>query len=393
MYKPDKLFNRFFIFLWIVAFTLQTGQNVFNSIVAVYANSYGYSNAFAGALSIAYLIGAIIGRTASGWITDRKGRRYGIIAGTIFFLSATLLFVLPVSTAPFGMFLLRFIHGIGYAIGTTSCLVAAVDVTPKDKTAVGIGLNFTGMGAAFALSGILVSTCTAGGRSFVFLFLVTAGFLAASVLFGVLSRYENGIIPVKKKEKSSLSSLIAPSAIPYALVIFVYYTAQALISFYLVPLAVSKGMNDVGLVYSLCALSMVICSLLFPRLSDRFGPLAGTLPVCAGGLIGFLLFLYTHDPVVFMASGLLYGASLSGLPIFQDAALKDTPVYERGSVMATLWLATDLAMGLTPIGWGALIDREGFTLPYCSAAFLFIAAFVLHAVIEIYSKRRRKTGI
>ena len=89
MYKPEKLLNRYFVFFWIVAFALQTGQNFFNSIMAVYAESYGFSKAFAGALSIPYLVGAIIGRTAGGWVSDKKGRRAGIILGTSSFLAAT----------------------------------------------------------------------------------------------------------------------------------------------------------------------------------------------------------------------------------------------------------------------------------------------------------------
>jgi len=77
MYHPKKLLNRYFVFAWIIGFALHVGQDVFNSCITVFANNKGYSNTFAGSLSMGYLAGALIGRRVGGWVTDLRGRSCG----------------------------------------------------------------------------------------------------------------------------------------------------------------------------------------------------------------------------------------------------------------------------------------------------------------------------
>ena len=59
MYKPTKLLNRYFVLAWFIGLTLCIGQNVFNSTVTPFANANGYSNTFAGSLSVGYLFGTL----------------------------------------------------------------------------------------------------------------------------------------------------------------------------------------------------------------------------------------------------------------------------------------------------------------------------------------------
>lgn len=389
MYKSTHLFNKFFVFAWIIGFTLHIGQVVFNSTITVYANINGYSNTFAGSLSIGYLFGALIGRVLGGKLTDKRSRRAGMVLGTLFFLIASILFIPGFSGNGAVMMILRFLQGFGYGCTTTAYYVAAVDVAPEDKKPIALGINFTGQCIAFVMTSVLISRFISGD-SYTMLFVMSAAMVAVSVVFSAGMTYENGqsrrISEPEKKKKGFLEK----EALPYAVIILLYYNAVALPMFYTMSLALYKGFENWSGTLIFVGIGMFTGYMILPRIAYRFSPFFGMFPIYILGCMGLLLLLFSKSEQMFIIAGFFYGSAISSIPIMQNAAVDHLPDDKKGAGTATVQSAVDITMGAGPLLWGILIDCFGFKVPFLIGAALYIGGMILHFLVERRVGRRPK---
>lgn len=388
-YTPERVVNRFFMLAWVIAFTLQMGQNIYNYSITTFANTLGMSNALAGLIAIPYLLLAILGRVVGGMVCDRLGRRYGMLLGAGAFLIGSVLYCTPVGALIPMVFLGRGLHGFGYAVCSTAYSVVVVDVTPKEKSALGIGINWTAQGIAQAVGGILIAILIVGDQ-FMPLFLSATIFLAVSVIAAFLCRYESGR-PEKtapREKDPLLRRMVEKEAIPHALVVLVNYFAICLSSFYSASYARRAGIPGGGYFYTACACTMVLANLSLPRLEKRFGTIPVLLPCFALSVVGVINMAFAATMPRFLLSGLIYGVSIGTMPIFQNNTVKNLRWDRRGAGTSTLFLSMDLAMGVGPVIWGAILDQLGYT----AAAFFAAGVFVLAAVLTVITQRNTNRG-
>ena len=389
IYQPTSLFNRFFIFAWIIGTALHIGQNVFNSTITVYANTNEYSNTFAGSLSIGYLIGALIGRLAGGQITDKRTRRAGMLLGTLAFLCASFLFCFGASGNGAVMMILRLIHGFGYGCATTAYYVSVMDVSPKEKASVALGINFTGQSIAFVMVSVLIGVFVTGD-SYTMLFIFTSAMVVIAVIFSAAENYEKGVHRGNSETRKQKGRLFEPEALPFAGIILIYYSSLALPLFYVVPLALSKGIAGGSNVFIFTGIGMLAGYLTLPKIADRYGSFAGMLPVYLCGFVGLLILNFTDRSYLFALGGVFYGSVIASIPIMQNAATEHLPANKKGAGTATLNAAIDLTMGLGPLAWGILIDQSGYTVPFLAGAIMFPAALVVHFMADRILKKKRR---
>ena len=372
-YVPDRILNRYFLYAWIIAFTLQIGQNMYNSALSIYATGLGYSYTFAGSLAIPYLIMAVIGRIISGYVTDHRSRRLGMLLGCAAFLTGSLIFNIPsLAGAAFFMLFARAIHGFGYACASTAYSVAAVDVTPPGDMAIGIGLNWTAQGISQGLCGVLLMVLVSGSN-YQPLFLFTTGCLAVALVFCILCRYEGSHpgkrIPFQFNPRELIHQMIEPSVLPKALSLFVFYCGISIITFFALTAAQERNIPNSGLFFTVCAVGMTFSNVFLVRLEKRFTTRGVLLPVLAAAALSNLLLSRCTSLAPFLLAGLFFGLGIGAMPVFQNAAVKNLPVLRRGAGTSTLFLSMDISMGIGPVIWGAVIDaagtKTGFTLAAC----------------------------
>ncbi len=384
-YIPARILNRFFLCVWGVAFSLQMGQNIFNNSITVYANSLGYSNTFAGSLAIPYLMGALVGRILGGALSDTRSRRFGMLLGCGSFLTGSILYSIPSLAVSPVLMLARGMHGFGYACGSTAYSVAAVDVTPPEKMALGLGVNWTAQGFAQALGGV-VTACLVINGSYTPLFIGAVLFLLLAVLFSQICSYERSQSgKAAKKVRFRFADLVEKSAVPHAIVVFVYYLGLALPCFYAVSVSLKKGFANGSLFFTACAVGMVLTNLLLVRLAERIGNLAAMIPVFMFAIASVLLMGFGTRFASFLTAGALFGIGIGGMPVLQSETVRRLPVYQRGGGTSTLFLAMDLSMGIGPVLWGAALDRLSYRL-VCVLSVCVMAAAVL-LLLRVFGKR------
>ena len=384
-YVPVRILNRFFLYVWGVAFFLQIGQNAYNNCIAVYANSLGYSNTFAGSLALPYLFGALAGRVLGGLLSDTRSRRLGMLLGCGSFLAGSVLYSIPPLAIPPVLMLARGMHGFGYACGSTAYSVAAVDVTPPDKLSMGLGINWTAQGFAQALGGVITAYLVIDG-SYTSLFISADLFLILAVLCSLACSYERNRTPkAAPKTHPRPADLVEASAVPYAAVILVYYLGLALPCFYAVTLAVKKGFANGSLFFTACAAGMVLTNLLLVRLAKRVGNTAAMVPVFLSAIASVLLLAFGTQYASFLTAGVLFGIGIGGMPVLQSETVCHLPVYQRGGGTSTLFLAMDLSMGVGPVLWGMALDQLPYRLVCVLSVCVMGCAVVL--LLRVFGRR------
>ena len=175
----EKLFNRYFILIWFSMLCLMLIQNLMCSGIPLFFASRGFSTSFAGLLGLPFALFGILARTTGGYLMDRFGRRVIMILGPLLMGIASLLFLL-LPFAPL-MLLFRGLHGAGFSIGQAGSSTATIDVTPQEKSSLGVGIFWVSTALAIAVAGWLIEILGSGGtydRIFYF-----------SFAFGVLGAY------------------------------------------------------------------------------------------------------------------------------------------------------------------------------------------------------------
>lgn len=188
----EKLFNRYFILIWFSMLCLMLIQNLMCSGIPLFFASRGFSTSFAGLLGLPFALFGILARTTGGYLMDRFGRRVIMILGPLLMGIASLLFLL-LPFAPL-MLLFRGLHGAGFSIGQAGSSTATIDVTPQEKSSLGVGIFWVSTALAIAVAGWLIEILGSGGTyDRIFYFSFAFGVLGAILAF--LCRYEEGRPP------------------------------------------------------------------------------------------------------------------------------------------------------------------------------------------------------
>lgn len=368
-YKPDRLLNRYFVYTWLVAFTLQISQSTFNVTSASYLVSRGFSNTFAGTLALFYAIFAIFGRLASAYICDFKSRRLSIVLGCGMFAVVSVLFSIPaLALAPL-LIIIRGAHGFGYAASTTGYYAAAIDVSPPDKISLGLALNSSGMAVAQLVCGV-TATVLVFGTNYVPLYLFAAVIAALAAVFGLLCSYESKYHVVRSSRaefRIHFNDVIERKALPGAMLTFIYFISISAAMFFSVSRANAAGYQAGSLFFTVSAVSTTLANLVIAKIVDRLGRIAVMIPLCIVSSITMFLLAALPSFGLLLLAGVLYGFAMCAIPIILNCCVEGLPQNRRGAGTSTFYIAMDLSMGVGPILWGALIDGFGFSTSYFAA--------------------------
>lgn len=378
-FTPTRILNKYFVLTWFVAFLLQIGQNLFSNTISVYIVSLGYSNAFAGSQALVYAAFAIAARFAGAYLCDYKSRMICMAAGCAAFAAASALFGIPALAFPVMILLLRGVQGFGYSLGTTGYFSASVDITPKDKVSIGLGMTLTAQGVAQLAGGVLAVVLVMESR-YQPVFLAAAILTAAGVLFAIPCDYERKYAMKHRDrgaKKMALSDFIEKKAFRAALLVLVYYFGVALCMIFTVAAAQEQGFENGALFFTTAAIGMIIGNLGIVRIAERIGRIRTIVPLCFIAACCPLCVAFHTSMAVLLLGGFLYGITLSATPVIQAAAVESLPFDRRGAGTATMYIAMDITLGVGPFIWGVIIDASGYRTAFLAAAVVFAATAAL----------------
>jgi len=400
--NKTRLFSRDYIFIMIAALGTSFVNYFFFSSLSLYAEKLTGTVAFAGYLSLAYSVTALVSRPISGLLSDRHGRVKTIILGTALCVLACVLY--GFTTNLILLLLIRVLNGIGMSMNTTSAGAAVPDIVPKERLSEGLGYFGLYTTVAQAIGPFIALAIIKGGelRDYRMLFFTSAVFCGVSCISGCFVKYERGM---KRERPANRTPELEQADIPAgkvifgfelpvlgpALVMMLYFFGISSILSFMTVYGKSREfpVNQLGWFFFVSAGGILLSRLLFGRVVDKRGGDVIVIPglIATAASLAVVPLVPSLPYLILLA--LPYGVA-SGVigPSINAAMFKRCSPGRRGSVSAAYFAAVDvgITLGAPVMGW--IADSAGFFWVYLLSAIVLGLAFLIY-VFFVSDKRYR----
>lgn len=368
----ERLWTKSYIILTVKALLLFSGFYLLMPTLPMFIKQLGGSESQVGFIIGVFTISAVIVRPIVGGLMDRYGRRIFIISGLIFF--AITMYLYDWVTGIIFLIVLRILHGISWAISTTSIGTAVTDVIPPSRRGEGMGWYGLAMTLGMALGPIL-GLWIAKSFSFHYLFLICTVLALIAFILSFITK----IPKVKYTEKKQIS-FFEKTVLPIAIVtFFLSFTFGGITTF--LPLFAAKIQVNVGIFFLTYAITLIIIRPLTGRISDKYGEEIIIVPALFILAIALLVLILTKGTIGLVITAILYGIGFgSAQPALQVATIRLAPPEKRGVANATFFTAFDLGIGLGSIILGFVLQLMGYEMLFivCAlSALISLLIFIL----------------
>lgn len=377
--NEQALWSKDFILISLNNLFIFLGFQLLLPVLPVYATTLGGSGFSAGLVVGIFTISAVLIRPFAGRWLDRYGRKGIYLGGLALFI----LSVLAYHWTPTILILLliRFIHGFGWGAASTASGTIASDIIPKSRLGEGMGFfgltNSLSMALAPALGLALMNR---SGFNTVFNFSIT--FVLIAFLIGHFIKYQKPN-PKESGVKGSLFEKVA--ILPGIVIFFVTMTYGAVVAF-IALYAEQRGIENIGVFFTLYAIALMVSRPFFGRLTDRKGYSISVIPGIVGVIITMFTLYFAQSLMFFLIAAFIYGLAFGAVqPALQAMAVRNIPPFRRGAANGTFMTGFDLGIGAGSVIWGAVAEITGYQAIY------FWAMFPAAIALLIFLKYRNKT--
>lgn len=376
---PDcPLWTKDFILIICINLFLFLGFQFFPSALPPYVKSLGASDATLGWLTGTATIATMLTRPLAGMLLDTLGRKGVFISGLVLMtIICAAMYFFPIVWL---ILALRFVHGLGWGVASTSASTIASDNIPTFRF--GEGMGYFGLSASLAMA---ISPAIALSLEPAWMFSIATALMFISIVLAMGLHYK----PVEKPDKSAGKYRpYEKAAIPPALVMFLTTTAYGALVTFLAVYAKSSGINNIGPFFTVYALIMMLTRPTVGKIIDKHGFTVVMLPSL--GLIAAALIILSQSDslMLFLCSAVLYGLGMGSMHTSaQSLAILSSPKNRVGAANATFFTGFDAGIGFGAVFGGILAEAFGY-----SGMFSLLAACPLSAALLfwIFSRRNKK---
>lgn len=328
-----------------------------------------------------FQIGTILCRIFAGRLIDGFNKRIVLLISTALFFIIMGLFNFTTSLE--AVFVLRGLHGVVFALGTTVMATLAVLVLPPNRKGEGVNMFAIFSNIAMVLGpaiGLYALSSYGSMALYIFLTVMTG---LAMVLSNIIPLSKELTLPKQSKYKGwHISQFIENKSLPWALMgLFIGFTYSGVLVFIPIELN-SMGAGIWGSAFfAIFALMIIISRPIVGKIYARYG----SKIIIYTGLGLFILGLFalglaiTPLAILFTAPllGLGYGAAQ---PAFQALAIQSAPIERAGVSTATYFLALDISVGAGSVILAVLASAWGYQYLYMFTALVMVIALALYYI-------------
>ena len=351
---------------------------------------------------IALIIGmigvvSIASRPLTGWLTDWWGRRQMIVSAVVTLGGVAVGYGFSASLLPLG--LLRAVQGAGVGVMNAAVNTYVADLAPVRRraeflgylnavqttaTAIGPTLGFAVLSwsAPNPLSSLArwwPDLATFGGYNFAAFFLFLALVALTGATFALLAPE-----PRRGAFRQPLSRhhlFYWRALVPMVLMIAVTVPFASVIT-YLPFYAPGRGLENVGLYFTIQALGSLAAGLTLGRVADRFGRRPVVCLGMAGLTLAMVLLAVATNAFVLLASAVLAGYSVGGARNGMAAWTADlAPPHERGAALTTTSMGFDIGVSVGSFALAAVVPQFGIAAGFLLAAAVPLAGVALSILL------------
>lgn len=362
-----RLLTRDFVFATLANFINSLGVQMLMATLPVYVLSLGGGQADVGLVTGAMAGTALILRPLVGWLADSQRRHPLILASTLCYSLASVVYGLAGSLSIILMG--RTIQGMGVAGYTTGANAYVADIAPPRRRAEAIGI-FASVTSIGLILGPAAGFVIVGMFGFQQLFFLTAALSFIAFLILIPTRERPRTSKAKARPWSLRTGLVATDALPMAwaaLCLGIGFGAS--ISF-LSIFADLRGLGNPGLYFSVQALALLVSRGFCGRLADLYDRSAVIIPGTVTMALALAVLPLAYDFPAFLVSTALFGLGYGATQPATMALMVDrVRAEQRGLAMSTYFLGFDSGIALGSIVLGVVGQYWGFeTMWLLSAA-------------------------
>lgn len=328
-----------------------------------------------------FQIGTIVCRLFAGRLIDGFNKRVVLLLSTALFFIIMGLFNFTTSLE--AIFVLRGLHGVVFALGTTVMAALAVLVLPPNRKGEGINMFAIFSNVAMVLGpAIGLYALASYGSIALYLFLTIMTGLVL-VLSNSIPLSKELAMPKPSTHKGwHISQFIEKRSLPWALMgLFIGFTYSGVLVF--IPIELNSMGSGIwgSAFFAIFAVMIIISRPLVGKAYARYGSKYIIYPGLVLFILGLLALGIATTPLTIILTapllGLGYGAAQ---PAFQALAIQSAPIERAGVSTATYFLALDISVGAGSVILALLASAVGYQYLYMFTAVTMIVALALYYI-------------
>jgi len=376
--EREKIWTKDFLLLLMSNFFVSLTFYILMTTMAVYAiRQFNTTESKAGLAASIFIIGTLLARFIAGKFIDVIGRTKMLYCGLILFLIGCIAY-LSAESIEFLM-VVRFIHGIGFGLVSTTLSTINMSTLPANKKGEGMGYYSLSTATGTAIGPFLALYLT-NNFGYNVLFISCILFSVMALISTALGTIVDIDLTPEQKEKIKKSlhfqDFYDKQALPIALLMFIcgiaYSGVISFINLYASRLNLTKAASFFFVVY---AVFLFVGRPVVGRIFDRRGENTVIYPSFISFVIGLLLITLAKNGFMLLLAGVFlalgYGTLMSSM---QTIVGKLAPPHRLGLSISTFFICMDAGMGTGPYILGLIVERYGFRTMY---GFLAIAVVCL----------------
>jgi MFS family permease len=380
--NKERLWTKDFITVAVTNFLIYVVFYLLMVVMASYAvDKFHASTSIAGLVSGIFIIGILVGRLGTGRIIEDMGSRKVLIAGTMFFIITSALYLAAINVPL--LIIIRFLHGFAYGVASTATGTIVAKIIPDARRGEGIGYYSMSQILATALGpflGIILSRHV----DFKVIFIVTS--IVASISFAIsfVVSEPTRKAPMQDQTRAvksfQISNFLEFKAIPISIIVLIvgfgYSVVLTFISLYSKQLHLEEAASFFFIVY---AIAVIVSRPFSGRLLDVKGANYVVYPCLLIFAIGMLLLSQVNYGITLLLAGAIIGLGYGNfLSCGQAISIKGAPPHRLGLATATYYIFLDVGFGVGPYLFGSLVPSMGYRGLYSMMAMVILATIILY---------------
>lgn len=338
--KEKKLWTKDFILACSICLMLFFGFQMLTPTLPVYAEKIGATDKSIGWVVGIFTISSVGIRPLVGIALDSWGRKGVLLIGLVIFIIASIAYSIVPTVALILLF--RFIHGFGWGASNTAISTVASDFIPISRF--GEGMGYFSLASSLAMAvGPAVSLSLMKEYDFGLVVKVAVIVVAIAMLLSFFVNYKDVKAERSSKndganEKKVKRKIIEKSSLRAASTIFFVSVTYGAINSFLALFAESQGVGNIGLFFTVYAVSMLISRPLIGKLIDDVGINYAVVPALVGVILAMGIISVSDTIGKFIIAAIIYGIGFGAAQSsLQTLAVINAPRDSIGAANATFF--------------------------------------------------------
>lgn len=379
--------------LWTKDFLIDSAANLLiylvfyllTVIIVEYAMDNLHASASGAGLAAGiFIVAGLFGRILAGRFIAQLGLKKMLYLGLIIFFIATSLYFFANNL--FILDCVRFLHGIGFGIASTSTGTIVANIVPVEHRGEGIGYYALSVTVATAIGPFIGMYLHQYGDFSMIIVLCTVLSLinCFSVYFLKIPDVKLTSEQFKEMKQFKLNNFVEYNALPIAVIGALMGLSYSSIVSFLSSFVREANLGSIGaLFFIVYAVFVLISRPLTGPLLDRKGDNYVMYPAFILFAMGLLVLSQSNQGFSLLLAGALIGLGYGTFtPTAQAISVKLSPPHRVGLATATFFALFDAGMGIGPFILGFLVPILGFRGLYVSMVAVVLVGMLLYYVLH-----------